>query len=148
MYICHLLNGCAICSWNRTQYDELEEEEDEQMKRRTMALSSTDAPSSRRQPGQPGDGQSAATAAETGSTASSTAALAVAGAVGAGADASSTASGGGNGGGGSDGGSVPGSARDEPAMISFDEDVAEPLAASSRHVPGELPDIVVPSVLL
>lgn len=33
----------SVCACCRTQYDELEEEEDEAMKRRTMALSSADA---------------------------------------------------------------------------------------------------------
>lgn len=36
------IDWCALRC--RTQYDELEEEEDEAMKRRTMALSSADAP--------------------------------------------------------------------------------------------------------
>ena len=34
----------AVAALYRTQYDELEEEEDDAMKRRTMALSSSDAP--------------------------------------------------------------------------------------------------------
>ncbi|KAK9904234.1 hypothetical protein WJX75_007362 [Coccomyxa subellipsoidea] len=95
-----------------TQYDELEEEEDEAMKRRTMALSSADAP--------PQLPVRAASASHKGQE--------------AGVDAASEPSPTGRWANGCH--SARSSAQDEPAMILFDEDDdPPPVMQQSRHAP-------------